>query len=146
MKTITLFTAVILFAFLIGCTATQKATSPATTTLEDNYWALIETMGKPVTTPADAKEIHIKLIKDGSKVQGFGGCNTMMGSYKLEDNNRIKFTVASTLMMCQGERMEKETAFFLALNTADSYLISGDTLQLFKARMAPLAKLKRKAN
>ena len=36
--------------------------------------------------------------------------------------------------------MVTETEFLKVLDMADSYHLKGDTLQLFRARMAPLAK------
>ncbi|MBV5327707.1 MAG: META domain-containing protein [Chlorobium sp.] len=109
-------------------------------TLTETYWKLTEVMGKPLKTSAMQKrEAHLILKKDGSRVQGFGGCNTFFGSYGLNPGNRIHFDkIASTMMACPD--METESGFFKVLQMADNYAIQGDKLQLNKARMAPLAK------
>ncbi|MBK7884310.1 MAG: META domain-containing protein [Chitinophagaceae bacterium] len=65
-----------------------------------------------------------------------------MGKYALSQPGRISFTVGSTRMMCEGERMETENSLMKVFGMADSYLVKGDTLHLFKAKMAPLAKFK----
>jgi heat shock protein HslJ len=43
-------------------------------------------------------------------------------------------------MACVDMEMEKQ--FLNVLSTADSYYLTGDTLQLIRAKMAPLAKFK----
>lgn len=79
------------------------------------------------------------LKKEKNRVQGQGGCNTFFGTYELKEPGRIRFSpMASTLMACPN--LDQETAFLSVFEKADSYIIKGDTLQLIKARMAPLAK------
>ena len=76
-----------------------------------------------------------------SRVNGNSGCNTIAGSYELLEQNRIRFSqMISTKMACMD--MEIESEFLNVLNIADSYFIKGDTIQFFRARMAPLAKFK----
>ena len=96
-------------------------------------------MGKKISRPAlGQKEIHMILKKDSARVQGNSGCNTFTGGYELKEPNRISFSqVASTQMACID--MENETQFLKVLSQADSYYLKGDTLQLIRARMAPLA-------
>ena len=120
----------LVFIALFNCKPTEKNVSTAT--LENTYWRLSEVNGKPVTTPADSREVHIILSKDGTetRLKGFGGCNNMGGSYKVEEN-KISFTVISTKMMCEG-RMETEDFLFSVLNKADNYKIKGETLELYQ--------------
>ena len=108
-------------------------------TLAETYWKLTELMGKPVTTPAGEREIHIILKIQDNRIQGFAGCNSIMGSYELKDGNFIRFRdVASTKMAC--DDMTIENQFKEILERADNYSILGDNLSLNKARMAPLAR------
>ncbi len=110
--------------------------------LVETYWKLVELNGKPLaaTLPdGRQREAHMILKSSGSRVHGSGGCNRFFGSYELEPGNRIRFSkIGSTMMACPG--IDKESAFFRVLETADGYAISGDTLQLHKARMVPLAR------
>jgi len=63
----------------------------------------------------------------------------MGGTYELSDPNRIKFSqLIGTMMAC--ENMEVENGLREVLKSTDSYHVSADTLQLFRARMAPLAR------
>ena len=66
---------------------------------------------------------------DGEQVAGSAGCNNYFGGYTT-DGDAISFgPLASTQMFCEGA-MDQETAFLTAMQTADSYAISGDTLEL----------------
>lgn len=108
--------------------------------LIETYWKLTEIMGKPVSGQADGKrEAHVILKKEKNRVQGHGGCNAFSGTYELKDLGRISFSaMASTKMACPN--LDQESAFMSVFQKADGYIIKGDTLQLIKARMAPLAK------
>lgn len=110
--------------------------------LTERYWKLTELNGKPVPPPAGtpAREPHLILRVAENRLNGSGGCNTLLGSYELLPNNRIRFPrIATTQMACAD--MATEDAFLQALNTVDSYVLTGDTLVLNRARMAPLARL-----
>jgi copper homeostasis protein (lipoprotein) len=107
-------------------------------TLLETKWVLVELMGKPVKN-ADAKQPSILLTREGSKLNGFGGCNTIRGSYTQEKGNRITFSsIVTTLRSC--DAMETETELLKVLQTTDSYSIKGNVLQLQRARMARMAR------
>lgn len=103
-------------------------------------WQLVELNGKPVVNKdAKIKPYFLQLNKD-NRFTAFAGCNSMMGQYELnQETMRIKFSkVAATLMACQD--MEVEQAFAKVIETVDNYSVSGNSLSLNKARMAPLAR------
>jgi len=108
--------------------------------LAETYWKLTELMGKAVAPAAQGvREMHIILKKQDNRVQGFAGCNNIMGSYELKDGNFISFKdIASTKMACPDISMENQ--LMDVLGRADNYSILGDKLSLNKARMAPLAR------
>jgi heat shock protein HslJ len=112
--------------------------------LQETYWKLIELNGQPVTNPpGNQKEAHIILKKEDHRLQGAGTCNTLMGSYELEEGNQLRFSdVASTRMAC-GD-MSVEDQLKMVLETTDNYVINGKYLMLHKARMSPLAKFEAK--
>jgi heat shock protein HslJ len=74
-------------------------------------------------------------------MNGFGGCNRFIGSYKLDAAaSRLSFgQIATTSMACISS-MEVEQAFYEVLRNADNYSLAGDHLTLNRARMAPLAR------
>lgn len=107
--------------------------------LVEKYWKLTELFGEPVTTPEGGKEAHMILSVDGNRIHGNSGCNTFNGTYELKPGNRITFSkMASTMMMCVN--MDTETKMHQVFETADSYILNGDSLVLNRARMAPLAR------
>jgi heat shock protein HslJ len=119
--------------------ALTKAAIQSSNDLEGKYWKLTELMGKPVSTPEHGRPAYFILEAVEHRVQGFAGCNTIMGTYTLESGNRIRFSrVASTLMACPD--MQTEQGFKKVLETADNYSLNGNQLTLNKARMAPLAR------
>jgi heat shock protein HslJ len=133
--------------FITGCNTTQKTPIPPTPPpppqnieLTETYWRLTELMGKPVEKDENTKrEIHIVLKKEGNRVNGFSGCNNIMGQYETKEGNFIKFSnMATTMMACPDMKMEGE--FNKILNAVDNYSLSGKTMTLNKARMAPMAR------
>ena len=132
---------------IVGCKSTQKMPAvpaqpitPATTELEETHWKLTELMGKPVVLNVNnKKEIYIILKKDGNSVNGFSGCNTIMGKYELKEGSRITFLgMASTMMACPD--LVTESEFNKMLGTVDNYSINNGVLTLNKAKMAPMAR------
>jgi copper homeostasis protein (lipoprotein) len=123
-----------------GALADRYVLQKSRTALTETYWKLVELNGKPVAPPAtNRREAHLILKRDTKRVAGSGGCNSFGGSYELLTGNQIQFSkIAATRMACPD--MSIEGQFFKVLETADSYTITGETLQLNRARMAPLAR------
>jgi uncharacterized lipoprotein NlpE involved in copper resistance len=108
--------------------------------LLDVRWKLTELMGQPLThSDTENQVVYMTLITEDNKVQGFGGCNNFLGSYKFQEGDRLTFSqIVSTQRAC--ENMALETELFKVLETADNYHWDGDVLMLHKAKMSPLAK------
>lgn len=137
-KIISLFSFAIL---LFSCNSTKNVKTEKSSEITEKYWKLIEINGQKVTAENfAAKEPHLILKKEENRVNGNGGCNSFFGTYELQANvNRISFSkIGSTRMACLKPTVEND--FFKVLETVDNYTIKNDTLQLNKARMAPLAK------
>jgi len=107
--------------------------------ITEKYWKLIELDGKKIPTPENGRtEPHFILKANEDRVSGNGGCNVLMGNYKLEDNNKIKFSqMATTMMACQ--EVEYEHEFLRVFEEAELYNVKKDTLVLKTTDMAPLA-------
>ncbi len=109
--------------------------------LQENYWKLVELNGQLIGSTAEGqREAHLKFRKAGNVVEGSISCNTLRGTYEMKDGNRLSLSpLAVTRKFCANNKPEGR--FLKVLEKADSYAISGDTLFLHRARMAPLARL-----
>lgn len=124
---------------LFSCSVAKKNAS-AVNQLQEKYWKLIEIRGQKVTSENYFKEPHFILKAKENRITGNSGCNSFSGTYELTtETNRIAiYNTAMTRMACIKPTVEE--AFIKVLETADNYTVKNDTLQLNKARMAPLAK------
>lgn len=141
------FTTIGLSILLFSCNTTKKINTDTTVSqknpseIVEKYWKLIEIRGQKVTAENFAsKEPHLILKSTDNRVTGNGGCNSFFGTYELQANaNRISFSkMGSTRMACLKPTVEND--FLNVLETVDNYTVKNDTLQLNKARMAPMAK------
>lgn len=135
-----LFFFIALIFIMAACNSSKKAGESSPPALTETYWKLTELMGTKITGPSQTgKEMYITFKKEDNMVLGHGGCNSFRGKYELKEGNRISFSgLASTLMACPD--MQNETEFMKAVESADNYVITGNSLVINKARMAPLAR------
>ncbi|AMR26076.1 hypothetical protein A0257_02500 [Hymenobacter psoromatis] len=142
-----LFALLLAPALLAGCESAKKTTIPTPPTstsqrtngIVNKYWKLVTLEGRPVTMAPDQEREAYFMLKDSSRVTGFGGCNVLNGRYELNESQlRLRFTnLLTTLKACPGP--DTEHAFLEVLNQADNYTMRGDTLMLNVGRRAPLA-------
>jgi heat shock protein HslJ len=140
MKSLFLF-----FLALVGCSFyacnSQKAAAanPGNAEITETYWRLTELNGKPVgPTPANKKEVHIKLRKNGN-LEAFAGCNGIGGHFELKEGGQISFSnIMGTMMACN--ELEAENKLLEALRITDNYIHHGKNLMLNKGKKAPLAR------
>jgi len=131
----TLISSVMLFS---AC-YTKKAATAETGSITGKKWQLIELGGKPVAATINGKVPFIQFDEADQRYSASAGCNGLGGTYTLSGNGQLKFTQGmSTMMAC--DHMEIENGFKSMLGEVDNYTISGNTLSLNKARMAPLAR------
>jgi heat shock protein HslJ len=131
-KTIVTFGLLISLAF-ISCSSSDKTKNNApAATLTNTYWKLSSANDRPVVTPDNSREVHIKFRNDGNRLQGFAGCNGLGGNYVLSGKNGIRISAITTKMYC--ERMETENFLTHVITTADNYRVTGETLSLYKGK------------
>jgi heat shock protein HslJ len=107
--------------------------------LRETHWVPRELVGQPVSVPPDTREPYLTLRADGT-AEGNGSCNRFRGSFFSEKPGELTFSpLTSTRMACPA--MQTENEFTRALGQARTYRISGDTLRLFDATNAPVARL-----
>jgi copper homeostasis protein (lipoprotein) len=114
-----------------------------TAPLENSYWKLTRLGDAPVLVGERQREPHLILRPEAGRLAGFGGCNRLLGGYRV-DGERIELgPVASTMMACP-DGMDTEAALVDALERAASWGIVGEHLELFDADGSRLARFERR--
>lgn len=153
MKSITL---AIIALTIMSCNTGKKSNSDnsETTTdttnevasIENTKWVITTLEGKDTSGwEKDGKVIYFTLNPEGNRVNGYSGCNTFMGTYKIDQGNRISFSqMASTRMACPADDIN-ESEILSIFENADNFTVSDGKLSLNKAKRAPLAVFKKGA-
>jgi heat shock protein HslJ len=84
---------------------------------ENRKWILQSFNYNDVSNPDE--KIFIRFNKDDKKLAGFGGCNTLFGSYSITGSD-IKIKPGRTKMMCD-ENMLTEEKFMQLLESANEF-------------------------
>jgi heat shock protein HslJ len=138
-------------ALLAGLLALSTAVSAAedsggTPGLEGIDWRLLQYRAGEVMHDAVGGEQTTAVLRfDEGRMSGSGGCNRLMGAYRL-DGNKLSFEprVASTMMACPAPQMEQESALVDAIGRAASFAIEGKELRVSDANgIAVLTFVKR---
>lgn len=105
-------------------------TSGANESLANTRWRLVS-YGEPGSEIPILEGTEVTLqFEEGSQAGGTGGCNTFGAKYEVNGENALSITkVVSTLIACSEENlMEQEKEYFDALQSADSFEISDNSL------------------
>ena len=121
-----IFLAVFAVAAMFSCSSMSSSKSRGTqTNIAGTNWTLADNVkGKKPT-----------LNIESGKITGNAGCNNYFGELSLDATagNFIVKNVGSTRMSC--DNMEVESQFLRMLNEADKYVVSGNTLELYKGNL-----------
>ncbi|MEO8591093.1 MAG: META domain-containing protein [Flavobacteriales bacterium] len=108
------------------------------TSLLDKKWVFQTVAGQALKLPDGTQQPWLQLA--GDQLSGFGGCNRLMGGYKMDGTN-LSFTgVGSTKMFCEGVQ-PTESSITKLLGQVDSFKMDSDLLKLMGGG-AELAALK----
>ncbi|GGW53325.1 heat shock protein HslJ [Winogradskyella epiphytica] len=112
--------------------------------IEDTKWVITTLEGADMTNKeVSEQEIYFTLDSESKRISGNAGCNTFMGTYTLEEGNRISFSeLGLTRMMCPDMKIE-ESQILSVFELADNFTIADGKLSLNKAKRAPLAEFKK---
>lgn len=127
---------------ITGPLASSSILTKSNYRLLDKKWTLVELMGKPVEPSSTMKKDAFIIFNDAdNRYSASAGCNSISGNFRVEGFNKLTLSKGmSTLMACPDMTLEDELT--KVLETADSFIVNGDELQLVKGRMAPLARFK----
>ncbi|BDD01026.1 META domain-containing protein [Persicobacter psychrovividus] len=106
-------------------------------TLEGSAWQVTKIAGEQMPSAA-ALTLE---FKEG-KVSGFSGCNRFFGQAEIMDGLQLKMgPLAGTRKFCEGQ-MKQEQMMMDALNKADHFWATGDSLMLFEGNQLLLEAVK----
>ena len=113
--------------------------------LADTTWAITSyNDGSAAVSPLADTETELTFADDGT-LSGTGGCNRLLGSYTAGDGEISFGTIATTQMACMTPEglMDQEAAIVAALESAATYSIEGDMLEMRTADDAIAVQLTR---
>ena len=113
---------------------TCAADAPATASLLNTRWRLVEIDGQPVTLVAGQREPFLQLSGEGNRVRGFGGCNALSGRFEQGSDGFLFKALALTRRSCAGAAGAQEASYLAALQATASRQIVGDALWLRDAQ------------
>lgn len=116
----------ILLVGLQSCSCKKGAEAVAE--LSAGSWELKEINGKSIDKTDFAKIPELNFTKEENRVSGNSGCNSMSGTYKIEEDKITFGPIAGTKMACEGTG---ENQFTTAFNTVQKFKLQGKTLKLY---------------
>lgn len=126
MKQITFALALLLTLSANKCSNTPDSMSA----LKDTKWNIGSLAGEALQLPADVERPWLML--SGDNLQGFGGCNRLMGQYQLDGNALSFMGVGSTKMYCEGIQ-PTESAVMEMLYKVDAFKMDKGMMKLMGA-------------
>ncbi|HEY7470765.1 MAG TPA: META domain-containing protein [Gemmatimonadota bacterium] len=126
------------YAVILSPLVLLSACSGAPAELAGSRWTLTQLGDAPVAT-ADPERVPYLIFESAGRVGGHGGCNQFGGDYAIEGSTIAITGTVATLMACT-DGMATEKGFLAALESARSYRIEGQRLDLLDANGALLAR------
>ncbi|MFZ1693830.1 MAG: META domain-containing protein [Flavobacteriales bacterium] len=98
-----------------------------TASLKEKKWVVETLNGQRPELPDGAETPWLKLA--GDQLQGFGGCNALMGGYTMEGTKLSFSNIGSTKKYCEGIQ-PTENAVKEMLDKVDSFRLDDNQLRL----------------
>jgi heat shock protein HslJ len=93
-------------------------------------WTLVELDGAPLDLAEDERAPFLLLDLEEAHVTGSGGCNRLVGSFALAEDELRFGALATTRMACSEAVMERELDFLAVLARVTAYGLEERTLAL----------------
>ena len=93
-------------------------------------WTLVELDGAPLDLAEDERAPSLLLDLEESSVTGSGGCNRLVGSFALAQDELRFGALATTRMACSEPVMKREQDFLAALARVTAYGLEDRSLAL----------------
>lgn len=119
---------------LASCANTTKTSNVQQKESLTGSWELTTLDGKKVSAE---KPVYLQLGADNT-VSGFVGCNSVSGTYSVQNAYQIKFSnLATTRATCQDQSLEND--LLQTLNTVNFFTVKDGQLMVTIGRRAPMA-------
>lgn len=124
-----------------ACASGRRQVQIVDDDLAGTAWRFVELYGAPVTTPTspDARDAQLS-FGDHGRIFGSDGCNRLMGTYTLDNDQITVREVAGTQMVCLNTSARRLSD---ALKDAEHGSIEGTLLTLYGSGGQTLAILER---
>lgn len=109
-------------------TSSQDSINPVNSELLNTYWKLTVLHDAEAITIDNQQEAHI-VFNAENRLSGSDGCNRLMGTYTLENDQLDLGEIAATKMAC-AQGGEQADAFNKALEKVKAFSIHADQLEL----------------
>jgi len=116
----------------------ETCSQVATASLTNTRWRLVVVDDRLVESAAMDPEPHLRLT-DGGEMSGHTGCNAIHATFEARDAELQIGPIASTRRFCPEEEVP-EVALLRALESARTYRIDADVLELTNAEGVVLAR------
>lgn len=107
--------------------------------LRETRWELLELGGQPAQEPVMGARAHL-VLRQGGRLAGATGCNTMQGSYVREEARLTFGRVMVTRMGCPGTAQAQEQAMLALLRNTRQFRMVSNQLELSDAGGQVLAR------
>jgi len=99
--------------------------------INNTSWKLVEE--DEIVKGFNGEDVHLTITENGTKVNGFAGCNRFSTETVLSAENISFSPIASTKMLCP--TIKTEDSFLALLEDTNRYEIKGNELYFYKGNM-----------
>ena len=107
--------------------------------LNDQFWTLVQLNDKPVVLPENHRSPGLTFHAENKRLSGSGGCNQLLGSYKVNQREMEISMLAATRMACLTEG-NVEMELISTLSRVKTWNILGQRLELYDQLGRTLAR------
>ncbi len=133
-RTIGYVAVLLLLVWGASCTIKPQNLTQEKDNIIDAYWMLVSVEGQQIEAPNNTRMAYLRLEERDNKINGYTGCNRLLGTYTLDGLSLRLSQLGTTKMACT--ETETESRFLDVLGRTDNYKVSGDLLTLFDGSKA----------
>ena len=126
--------------------AAPEAAAAVSTVAPSELWGTAWTLEDLAGVPLAKGQQATLAFPEPGKVSGNGSCNRFFGAIEVSGQSISFSALASTRMACAEPIGKQETAYLKALQDAERFEVSGDTLSIYAKDLEKPLRFKKKAS